>query len=235
MKVLLGVTGSVAAGLMPKLANALIASGHDVQIVMTGSALYFHEPDKIPKKFSWWDEHDPMKIPAAKEWSQVRVWTDENEWFRRFTRRVIQFFSRYGTQAYIKGDPILHIDLRKWADVFVVAPLSANTLAKFSLGMCDNLLTCVFRAWDFDKPVVLAPAMNTFMWSNIWTNMQINILSSVQGPAGGHNVHFVNPQSKVLACGDEGIGAMADISKIVDVVNNLDKTKTAQAAALASK
>jgi phosphopantothenoylcysteine decarboxylase len=235
MRVLLGVTGSVAAGLMPKLANALIASGHDVQIIMTKSARYFHEPDNLSKKIPWWNERDPRKIPEAKEWSQVRVWTDENEWFRRFTRRIIQFLGRYGEQSYQKDDPILHVDLRKWADVLVVAPLSANTLAKMSVGMCDNLLTCVFRAWDFDKPVIFAPAMNTFMWSNPWTDMQINILSCLQGASGGYHVRFVEPQRKVLACGDEGVGAMADISKIVDAVNKLDKTKTAQAAALTPK
>ena len=54
------------------------------------------------------------------------------------------------------GDPVLHIELRRWADVFVVAPLSANTLAKMANGMCDNLLTCVVRAWDFSKPLLVA-------------------------------------------------------------------------------
>ena len=44
---------------------------------------------------------------------------------------------------------MLHIEFRKWADVLVVAPLDANTLAKLAGGLCDNLLTCVFRAWDF--------------------------------------------------------------------------------------
>lgn len=235
MKVLLGMTGSVATTLMPKLAKAFLDAGHDVQIVVTKSAEYLYKPDKIPKKLKRQQERDPNNLAPAKSWPEVRVWTDEDEWFRSHRVKVVQHFGRYAEQAYQKDDPILHIDLRKWADVFVVAPISADTLAKMSVGMCDNLLTCVFRAWDFDKPVVLAPAMNTFMWSNIWTDMQINILSSVQGPAGGHNVHFVDPQSKVLACGDEGIGAMADISKIVDAVNKLDKTKTAQAAALASK
>jgi phosphopantothenoylcysteine synthetase/decarboxylase len=47
---------------------------------------------------------------------------------------------------------VLHIELRKWADVLVVAPLSANTLAKVAGGLCDNLLTSVVRAWDFSKP-----------------------------------------------------------------------------------
>ncbi len=47
-----------------------------------------------------------------------------------------------------RGDPVLHIELRKWADALVIAPLSANTLAKISSGICDNLLTLVCRCWD---------------------------------------------------------------------------------------
>lgn len=53
------------------------------------------------------------------------------------------------------GDPVLHIELRRWADVLVLAPLSANTLAKVAHGLCDNLLTCVVRAWDFAKPLLV--------------------------------------------------------------------------------
>lgn len=235
MNVLLGMTGSVATTLMPKLAKAFLDAGHDVQIVVTKSAEYLYKPDKIPKKLKRQQERDPNNLASAKGWPEVRVWTDEDEWFRSHHVRTVRHFDRYAEQAYEKDDPILHINLRKWADVFVIAPLGANTLAKFSIGMCDNLLTSVFRAWDFDKPVVLAPAMNTFMWSNPWTEMQLNILSRLQGSSGGFNVHCVDPQSKLLACGDEGIGALADISRIVGVTSNLDKTKTAKAAALASK
>lgn len=68
-----------------------------------------------------------------------------------------------------REDPVLHIDLRKWADVLLVAPLSANTLAKLANGLCDNLLTCVARAWDFSRPLLVAPAMNTLMWESPFT------------------------------------------------------------------
>ena len=67
---------------------------------------------------------------------------------------------------YHRGDEVLHIEFRKWADLLIVAPLDANTLAKFALGISDNFLTCIFRAWDFAKPVFLAPAMNTLMWDS---------------------------------------------------------------------
>jgi phosphopantothenoylcysteine decarboxylase len=54
------------------------------------------------------------------------------------------------------GDPVLHIELRRWGDALVVAPLSANTLAKLANGLCDNLLTCVMRAWDFKRPFLVS-------------------------------------------------------------------------------
>ena len=69
-----------------------------------------------------------------------------------------------------RGDPVLHIELREIACCLVIAPLSANTLAKMSSGMCDNLLTNVYRCWQFSKdndswkvkkPVIVAAAMNT--------------------------------------------------------------------------
>lgn len=53
------------------------------------------------------------------------------------------------------GDPVLHMELRRWADTLVVAPLSANTLAKAAGGLCDNLLTCVVRAWDWQRPLLV--------------------------------------------------------------------------------
>lgn len=50
----------------------------------------------------------------------------------------------------------MHIELRKWADLLIVAPLSANSLAKAAHGLCDNLLTCILRAWDFSKPCLVS-------------------------------------------------------------------------------
>ncbi|KAK7233058.1 phosphopantothenoylcysteine decarboxylase [Aureococcus anophagefferens] len=65
------------------------------------------------------------------------------------------------------GDDVVHVELRKWADLLVVAPLSAKLrFAKLANGLCDDLLSCTARAWDFDKPFVVAPAMNTAMWSH---------------------------------------------------------------------
>jgi len=126
----------------------------------------------------------------------VRVYRDADEWSAWKGR----------------GDPVLHIELRKWADVILVAPLSANTLAKVSNGMCDNLLTCVLRAWDLkNKKVLFAPAMNTMMWDHPITQVQIGTLQSwgfVQIP----------PISKTLMCNDTGVGAMAEPPTLVNAL-----------------
>ncbi|XP_017478644.1 PREDICTED: phosphopantothenoylcysteine decarboxylase [Rhagoletis zephyria] len=108
-----------------------------------------------------------------------------------------------------RGDPVLHIELGKWADVLLIAPLSANTLAKISTGICDNLLTCVVRAWDLHKPLLFCPAMNTRMYDHPLTYEQIGKLKSW----GYIEVPCI---SKTLMCGDTGVGAMAEVSTIVE-------------------
>lgn len=59
----------------------------------------------------------------------------------------------------------MHIELRRWADVLLIAPLSANTLAKAAGGLCDNLLTCVVRAWDFSKPMLVSDVCMYLIWA----------------------------------------------------------------------
>ena len=111
------------------------------------------------------------------------------------------------------GDPVIHIDLKEWADIFVIAPLSANTLAKIANGLCDNLLTSVYRAWPTNKPIIIAPAMNTDMWYHPITQEHLKTFAR-------HNPvsNIINPVSGNLACGTEGVGAMAPISSIVECV-----------------
>jgi phosphopantothenoylcysteine decarboxylase len=136
------------------------------------------------------------------------------------------------------GDPVLHIELRRWAELLVIAPLDANTLAKLALGLCDNLLTCVYRAWEPDRPILLAPAMNTRMWEHPATVRHLRQLLEDHGgthPLGSLDpeelcetinatcprLRVAPPQSKRLACGDEGQGAMADVAQIAVAVEAL--------------
>jgi len=74
----------------------------------------------------------------------VRVWTDDDEWSvrRLATHRASPPTHSHPQGTYTIGDPILHIELRRWADIVLVAPCSANTLAKIAAGLCDNLVVC---------------------------------------------------------------------------------------------
>ena len=111
------------------------------------------------------------------------------------------------------GDPVLHIELRRWAHVLLIAPCDANTIAKISNGICDNLVTCVVRAWDMKKPLVFCPAMNTAMWNHPLTAVQLDKLR-------GFGYKQLGPISKPLACGDKGIGAMSEVEKIFELIRN---------------
>lgn len=125
----------------------------------------------------------------------VQLFTDEDEWA---TWKTL-------------GDQVLHVELRKWADLMVIAPLDANTLAKAANGLCDNLVTCVLRAWNISKPLYLAPAMNTHMWNHPITEEHINRVVNF-----GYTL--IPPISKKLACADVGVGAMAEYSDIASLL-----------------
>jgi phosphopantothenoylcysteine decarboxylase len=205
--VLLGVTGSVAAIKTPELFARLREAGHAVKVVATQAALYFFDPASLD--------------PTHKGRNPAIVVLDEDEWPGRDQGQLWQ-----------RDDPVLHIELRRWADILVIAPLDANTLAKVANGLSDNSLTCVWRAWDTSRPVVLAPAMNTLMWEHPLTARHLRLLTAQEAPGGldleslidwmnarATHLRIVAPVSKRLACGDVGVGAMADVSKIVEVVD----------------
>lgn len=205
--VLVGVTGSVAAVRTPLLFRELTAAGHAVKVVATAASTYFF---------------DPVEVGGANGVRNREVMIlDDDEW---------------PGERYRRGDEVVHIELRRWADVFAIAPLDANTLAKLAVGLSDNALTCVWRAWDCAKPVVLAPAMNTLMWQHPMTRKHLRSLAADFG--AGHipasfdeeqlvvqindrakSLRIVGPISKALACGDVGVGAMAEVPEIVAAVS----------------
>jgi phosphopantothenoylcysteine decarboxylase len=207
--VLLGATGSVAAVRVPALFDALAADGHAVKVVATDAAAYFFDRAMV----------------------KGEVFRDADEW---------------PGERYQRGDAVLHIELRKWADLFLIAPLDANTLAKLAVGLCDNALTCVWRAWDAARPVVLAPAMNTLMWENPFTKRHLRSLAADAGAGHipGHltdaqlmaqindrskTLRIVPPVEKELACGDVGVGGLADVADIVAAVRDMN-TRTLRAS-----
>ena len=186
MNILHGLSGSVASTIVHKFQTNY--QNDTVKFVLTESSKKFG-----PHIYSF---NLNQEIKAKSSWVKPHyLWydkfDDENEW-----------------NVYDKEKGVLHIELMKWADVFVIAPCSANTLAKIANGICDNLLTCIARAWDFDKKIVIAPSMNTKMMSHPAYQNHIKTVQS-------WGIEIVPPQEKQLFCGDYGDGAMANIEDIV--------------------
>ena len=111
------------------------------------------------------------------------------------------------------AERINHIDLAKKTDLFIVAPASANTIAKLAHGMADNMLTATALALPSTTPKLIAPAMNTKMYENPLTKKNLKILQEV-------GYQEILPKSGLLACGDTGRGALADISVIIESIDN---------------
>ncbi|KAM0211216.1 hypothetical protein ACHAQI_005516 [Fusarium lateritium] len=199
--VLLAASGSVATIKLVQIINGL-KSQHNISIrlILTQSASQFLSGQSLEQ-------------PTVEQVSRLpnvdAVYTDANEW----------------AQPWKRNAPILHIELRRWADVLVIAPLSANTMAKIVNGMCDNLLTSVVRAWDVTgsidgvkKKIIVSPAMNTAMWNHPVTKTQMRVLEEEWGGENGW-FEVLRPVSKNLACGDVGSGAMVPWEQIVQAID----------------
>jgi len=105
------------------------------------------------------------------------------------------------TESESWANELNHIEIGKRADVFVIAPATANTINKLSKGIADNIL--LQTALAFNKPLLVAPSANTNMIQNHYTQGSLKMLSV-------NDVKIISSQSKLLACGDEGDGALAE-------------------------
>ena len=165
-RVLLGVTGGVAAYKAAYLARLLGERGAEVQAVLTRSAVRFVGPDT----------------------------------FSALTGR------RAYAEVFERTEDVLHVRLAHEADVAVVAPATANLLAKLATGVADDLLTSILL--EFRGPLVVAPAMHSGMWTNEATTESLRVLE-------GRGVRVIGPVEGPLAAGDEGMGRLAEPEDIV--------------------
>ncbi|HEX8917329.1 MAG TPA: bifunctional phosphopantothenoylcysteine decarboxylase/phosphopantothenate--cysteine ligase CoaBC [Chloroflexota bacterium] len=179
-RIVLGVTGSIAAYKAATVASNLIKDGHEVRVILTldasrfVSALTFEALTANPVARDIWDEQ-----PGT---------------------------SRMG-----------HLELARWADLIVVAPATAHSLARLSLGLADDLLGAVLLAAT--SPVILAPAMETQMWTNAVTQEHVGRLK-VRGYL------FVGPETGRLASGISGLGRMAEPQVIGDEIGHRLRSKS---------
>jgi len=114
---------------------------------------------------------------------------------------------------------VLHIELAKWADKLVIAPMSANTLGRLNLGLNNDLLGSLFLAFG-KKPILIFPAMNTTMLAQKRVQIHLKALSEES------HISIINPVSGLLACGDVGAGKFPDVNAVIDLIETLDGTKT---------
>ncbi len=167
-RVLLGVTGSIAAYKSPDLVRRLKEQGADVRVVMTASA----EKLVAPTVFQ----------AVSGEPVRGDIWDPEAE-------------AAMG-----------HIELAKWADLILIAPATANTIALLATGSAESLLTTLVLASE--APVFIAASMNQAMWSDPATQANVELLRQ-------RKVHFIGPDTGSQACGDTGPGRMTEPTDIV--------------------
>ncbi|HEY7399821.1 MAG TPA: bifunctional phosphopantothenoylcysteine decarboxylase/phosphopantothenate--cysteine ligase CoaBC [Actinomycetota bacterium] len=171
-RILLGVTGGIAAYKVAHLARLLVGAGADVHVVMTESATRFVGPDT----------------------------------FAALTGR------RVHTSLWETPGTVLHVRLAHDTDLVVVAPATANVLAKLARGIADDLLTSTLL--ESSAPIVVAPAMHSGMWEHPATRENVATLEA-------RGVTFAGPTSGPLAAGDEGIGRMAEPEDILAVIESV--------------
>ncbi|NNF56870.1 MAG: bifunctional phosphopantothenoylcysteine decarboxylase/phosphopantothenate--cysteine ligase CoaBC, partial [Rhodothermaceae bacterium] len=171
-KLVLGVTGSIAAYKAAELIRLFVKAGADVQPIMTEGATHF--------------------IPALTLGTLAK------------REVLIEVFPEHATGSWTK-----HVDLGLWADGFIVAPCSANTLAKLAHGLCDSMLTATVLSARC--PVMVAPAMDHDMWHHPATQANIATLRE-------HGVTILDPAHGELASGLIGEGRLPEPAEIVAAV-----------------
>ena len=167
-KIILGVTGSIAAYKSAHLTRLLVKAGAEVQIIMSASALDFITPLTLATL-----SKRPVLVNFQKD--ETGVWNN-------------------------------HVELGLWADLFLVAPISANTLAKFANGLCDNLLTATYLSARC--PVMIAPAMDLDMYQHPAVKENLKKLASF-----GNEI--LDAESGELASGLSGQGRMMEPENIL--------------------
>ena len=165
-------------------------------------------------------------IAAYKTCDLVREYQRQGATVRvAMTKAAAEFITPLSLQA-LSGHPVHidsfdlqqesrygHLDLARWADVFVVAPATADLLARIRAGMANDAVTTPLLA--FRGPVLLAPAMNTAMWENELTQENVRALLSLP------RMRMVGPGVGALADGDVGAGRLADLKDIIEATSAL--------------
>jgi phosphopantothenoylcysteine decarboxylase / phosphopantothenate---cysteine ligase len=185
VKIVLGISGGIAAYKAPDLVRRLQDAGADVRVLMTVNATRFVSP---------------LALAAVSNHGVIH-----DQW----------------------GDPtrggVDHIEIARWADLLLIAPATANIIAKMATGIADDALTTYAVAHRTRLMVV--PAMNTFMYRHVTVQANLETLRA-------RGAIVLDPDSGLLACGDEGVGRMPDIPVIVEQVSQLSAPRDLEGRSL---
>jgi phosphopantothenoylcysteine decarboxylase/phosphopantothenate--cysteine ligase len=180
-KIVLGISGGIAAYKIPELVRRLKDQGADVRVVMTEGAKAFITP---------------LTLQAVSGNAVADSLLD--------------------TQAELAMG---HIELAKWADLIVIAPATADIIARIAAGMANDLLTTICLATD--APIAFAPAMNQQMWRAMATQANVKTLHE-------RGYHIWGPGSGEQACGDIGLGRMLEVDELVNLSSDFFSDKYLQ-------
>jgi phosphopantothenoylcysteine decarboxylase/phosphopantothenate--cysteine ligase len=173
-KILLGVTGGIAAYKSAHLTRLLRKASADLEIVMTKSAQQFITPHTL--------------AVLSEKKVHLDFWDDPT------------------------APDVKHIHLADWAELAVIAPATANILAKAATGIGDDLLSTMLLC--FQCPVVMVPAMHSQMWTHPATQRNVDILSDF-------GYHVIVPEKGDLASGDTGVGRMPEPEQIIEYLESI--------------
>jgi len=154
------------------------------------------------------------QLKAAGFSVQVVMTKESEELIKPVVFRSLSANKVYRAGIFEEGDnwEIEHISLARKADIVLIAPATANIIAKLASGICDDLLTCTVCATE--AKILIAPAMNENMYKNKITQSNIAKLKSC-------GYKFIGPQKGMLACGTQGIGCLAEIAEIIKEVKKI--------------
>jgi len=155
---------------------------------------------------------------SKDEYNVSSIFTEKSKYFVDMHETVKKHFyvfsdeTEWRKERYEKNDDIPHVDFATNNDALLIIA-SADFIAKMVNGQCDDLASSLYRAWHRYKPVIVAPGMNTHMWEHPITRTHITKLQE-------WNITVVKPQVKKLACGELGMGALADVEDIKQIVED---------------
>lgn len=191
MNILLLSTGSVSAYLSHKLAYQLKEDGHEVKHYMTKAAGQMMALSKGSN---------------SKNAESQTFYTDHFSNYISIDREMLDWHD-------LSGHPVKHIDLVRWADVCVVCPADYNIVGKMANGIADDFVSSVLAAWmGCGKKLYVCEAMNSMMYQGPVYQKNRSYLDSLDF------VRFIEPTVKNLACGGIGIGGLADIGTVKNIV-----------------